>query len=94
MLGRYNSDILLPENGVVLRANTILDGSDQLNPTFNKKHSFVSIQKYDSRTVDNGTTTYYEDNKVVQKVKYLIEYNVYGGLGTLTGNYSVVCICV
>lgn len=88
LLGRYNSDILLPENGVVLRANTILDGSDQLNPTFNKKHSFVSLQKYETRNVDNGTTTYYEDNKVVQKVKYLIEYNVYGGLGTLTGNYS------
>lgn len=88
LLGRYNSDILLPENGVVLRANTILDGSDQLNPTFNKKHSFVSLQKYQSKNVDNGNTTYFENNKVVQRVKYLVEYNVYGGLGTLTGNYS------
>ena len=88
LLGRYNSDILLPENGFVLRANTILDGSDQLNPTFNKKHSFISLQKYDSKTIDNGPTTYLENNKVVQPVKYLIEYNVYGGLGTLTGNYS------
>lgn len=88
LLGRNNSDILLPENGVVLRANTILDGSDQLNPTFNKKHSFVSLQKYSSRKVDNGTSTYLENNKVVQPVKYLIEYNVYGGLGTLIGNYS------
>jgi hypothetical protein len=88
LLGRYNSDILLPENGVVLRANTILDGSDQLNPTFNKKHSFVSLQKYETRNIDNGSTTYYENNKVVQPIKYLIEYNVYGGLGTLTGNYS------
>ena len=75
-------------NGFVLRANTILDGSDQLNPTFNKKHSFISLQKYDSKTIDNGPTTYLENNKVVQPVKYLIEYNVYGGLGTLTGNYS------
>jgi hypothetical protein len=88
LLGRYNSDILLPENGVILRANTILDGSDQLNPTFNKKHSFVSLQKYETRNVDNGTTTYFENNKVVQPIKYLIEYNVYGGLGTLSGNYS------
>jgi hypothetical protein len=88
LLGRYNSDILLPENGFVLRTNTILDGSDQLNPTFNKKHSFVSLQKYETKTVDNGQSTYYENNKVVQKVKYLVEYNVYGGLGTLTGNYS------
>lgn len=88
LLGRYNSDILLPENGVVLRANTILDGSDQLNPTFNKKHSFISLQKYDTKTVDNGPTTYFENNKVVQKVKYLIEYNVYGGIGTLVGRYS------
>ena len=88
LLGRYNSDILLPENGVVLRANTILDGSDKLNPTFNKKHSAISIQKYATRTVDNGTTTYYENNKVVQPVKYLIEYNVYGGIGTLSGSYS------
>jgi len=76
LLGRYNSDILLPENGFVLRANTILDGSDQLNPTFNKKHSFISLQKYDSKTIDNGPTTYLENNKVVQPVKYLIEYNV------------------
>ena len=88
LLGRYNSDILLPENGVVLRANTILDGSDQLNPTFNKKHSFVSLQKYETRNIDNGSTTYYENNKVVQPIEYLIEYNVYGGLGTLSGNYS------
>ena len=88
LLGRYNSDIFLPENGVSLRANTILDGSDQLNPTFNKKHSAISLQKYATRSVDNGTTTYYENNKVVQPVKYLIEYNVYGGIGTLSGSYS------
>ena len=88
LLGRYNSDVLLPENGVVLRANTILDGSDKLDPTFNKKHSAISLQKYETRNVDNGTTTYFENNKVVQPVKYLIEYNVYGGIGTLTGSYS------
>lgn len=87
-LGRYNSDILLPENGVILRANTIADGSDQLNPTFNKKHSFISLQKYNSQTIDNGVTTFKENTKVIQKVKYLIEYNVYGGIGTLVGRYS------
>ena len=88
LLGRYNSDIFLPENGFALRANTILDGSDQLNPTFNKKHSSISLQKYETRNVDNGTSTYFENNKVVQPVKYLIEYNVYGGIGTLVGRYS------
>jgi len=88
LLGRYNSDIFLPENGVALRANTILDGSDQLNPTFNKKHSSISLQKYETRNIDNGTSTYFENNKVVQPVKYLIEYNVYGGIGTLVGRYS------
>jgi hypothetical protein len=88
LLGRYNSDILLPENGFALRANTILDGSDQLNPTFNKKHSSISLQKYATRSIDNGTKTYFENNKVVQPVKYLIEYNVYGGIGTLVGRYS------
>jgi hypothetical protein len=88
LLGRHNSDIFLPENGVALRANTILDGSDQLNPTFNKKHSSISLQKYETRNIDNGTTTYFENNKVVQPVKYLIEYNVYGGIGTLVGRYS------
>jgi hypothetical protein len=88
LLGRYNSDILLPENGFALRANTILDGSDQLNPTFNKKHSSISLQKYSTRSIDNGTKTYFENNKVVQPVKYLIEYNVYGGIGTLVGRYS------
>jgi hypothetical protein len=88
LLGRYNSDIFLPENGVALRTNTILDGSDQLNPTFNKKHSSISLQKYETRNIDNGTNTYFENNKVVQPVKYLIEYNVYGGIGTLVGKYS------
>jgi hypothetical protein len=88
LLGRYNSDIFLPENGVALRANTIKDGSTPLTPTFNKKHSSISLQKYSTRSIDNGTKTYFENNKVVQPVKYLIEYNVYGGIGTLIGKYS------
>ena len=88
LLGRYNSDILLPENGFALRANTIKDGSTPLTPTFNKKHSSISLQKYSTRSIDNGTKTYFENNKVVQPVKYLIEYNVYGGIGTLVGRYS------
>jgi hypothetical protein len=87
LLGRYNSDILLPEGGIVLRSNKIGDTPD-INPTFNKRHSFNMIQKYETRKVNSGTNVFFENNQLVQKVQYLIEYNVYGGLGTTGGLYS------
>jgi hypothetical protein len=87
LLGRYNSDVLLPEGGVVLRSNKIGDTPD-LNPTFNKRHSFNMIQKYETRKVSSGTNVFFENNELVQKVQYLIEYNVYGGLGTTGGLFS------
>lgn len=87
LLGRYNSDILLPENGVVLRSNKIGDTPD-INPTFNKRHGFNMIQKYETRKVNSGTNVFFENNELIQKVQYLIEYNVYGGLGTTGGLFS------
>ena len=87
LLGRYNSDILLPEGGVVLRSNKIGDTSD-INPTFNKRHSFNMIQKYETRKESSGTNVFFENNELIQKVQYLVEYNIYGGMGTTGGLYS------
>lgn len=87
LLGRYNSDILLPEGGVVLRSNKIGDTSD-INPTFNKRHSFNMIQKYETRKESSGTNVFFENNETIQKIQYLVEYNVYGGLGTTGGTFS------
>jgi hypothetical protein len=87
LLGRYNSDILLPEGGIVLRSNKIGDTPD-INPTFNKRHGFNMIQKYGTRKERNGTNVFLENNILVQKIQYLIEYNVYGGLGTTGGLFS------
>lgn len=87
LLGRYNSDILLPEGGVVLRSNKIGNTSD-IDPTFNKRHGFNLIQKYETRKVSSGTNVFFENNELIQKLQYLIEYNVYGGLGTSGGLFS------
>jgi hypothetical protein len=87
LLGRYNSDILLPEGGVVLRSNKIGDTSD-IDPTFNKRHGFNMIQKYETRKESSGTNVFFENNELIQKLQYLIEYNVYGGLGTSGGLFS------
>lgn len=87
LLGRYNSDILLPEGGVILRSNKIGDTPD-VSPTFNKRHSFNMIQKYETRKVNSGTNVFLENNQLIQKVQYLVEYNVHGGMGTTGGLFS------
>lgn len=87
LIGRYNSDILLPDGGSYTRVNKIGDSSD-LNPTFNKRHSFTMLQNYKTRLVDSGTNVFYENNEIIQKIQYVVEYDVYGGLGTLDGQFS------
>lgn len=87
LLGRYNSDILLPENGYVSRVNKF-GSSPDTNPTFNKRHSFSMIQNYKTRKVNNGKSVYFENNEIVENLQYVIEYNVYGGLGSLNGLFS------
>jgi len=87
LLGRYNSDILLPEGGFVSRVNKIGNSSD-INPTFNKRHSFNMFQNYKTRKVKNGKTKFTENGEVIQNLQYLIEYNVYGGLGSENGLFS------
>jgi hypothetical protein len=86
ILGRKNSDILFPENGFIARVNKQFD--DDTNPTFNKKYSFTSLQYYPNRETDSTITNREVISSVYQNVNYLIEYNVYGGLGTITGNFS------
>lgn len=87
ILGRYNSDMLLPPNAAMLRVNKLND-SNSGSPTFNKKFSMIGLQKFDTRKVDNGTDTFIERGQVVQKIKYLIEYDVNGGVGSLLGKFS------
>ena len=81
ILSRFNSDILLPENGVVIRSNKITGDDPQFNPSFNKKRTFIEVNTFPSTKTKATSESYKENNKVIQKVKYLIEYNVYGGLG-------------
>lgn len=83
LLGRYNSDILLPEGGYVARVNKIGSSSD-INPTFNKRHSFSMLQNYRTRKIDNGERSFFENTEITQNVQYLIEYNVFGGLGSVS----------
>jgi len=87
LLGRYNSDVLLPEGGYVARVNKFGSTPDT-NPTFNKRHSFSMIQNYKTRKVNNGKSVYFENNEIIENLQYVIEYNVYGGLGSLTGLFS------
>lgn len=87
LLGRYNSDMLLPEGGSYTRVNKIGDSPD-IQPTFNKKHSFNMLQNYKTRIVDGGTNIFFENNEVTQKIQYVVEYDVYGGLGSLDGLFS------
>lgn len=86
LLGRKNSDILLPENGVMLRTN-----KEFRNPqgvTFNKNYSFSMLQTYPSKTTETEVSTSNVTLSVYQNLRYLIEYNVYGGMGTIGGKYS------
>jgi hypothetical protein len=82
LLGRKNSDIFLPEDGFIARVNT------KNETTFNKKYSFTSLQLYPKRETDSTVTSKEVVLSVYQNVNYLIEYNVYGGLGTIVGNFS------
>lgn len=86
LLGRKNSDILLPEDGVMLRANKEFRTSEGV--TFNKNYSFSMLQTYPSKTTESESSTSDVTINVHQNLKYLIEYNVYGGMGTIGGKYS------
>jgi hypothetical protein len=87
LLGRYNSDILLPEGGYIARVNKIGNTSD-INPIFNKRYSFSMLQNYKTKKVDNGNRTFLENTEINQNIQYLIEYNVFGGLGSTNGSFS------
>ena len=81
-----NSDILLPENGFIARVNKEFRTPDGV--TYNKKHSFNMLQYYPTRQVDSTIEKKEVIFSVYQDVHYLLEYNVYGGLGTVGGLYS------
>jgi len=86
LLGRKNSDVLLPEDGFIARVNKQFESENGV--TFNKKYSFTSLQLYPNRETDSTITSKEVVLSVYQNVNYLIEYNVYGGLGTIFGNFS------
>lgn len=88
LLGRFNSDLLLPPNAAMLRVNKIGTLTENGKPTFNKKLSTVAIQKFDTRKVQEGERTFVENNVVVQRINYLVEYDITGGAGSLLGRFS------
>lgn len=88
IIGRYNSDMLLPPNAAMLRVNKLNETVPNGVPTFNKKFSMIGLQKFDTRKVSSGTDTFLERGTVVQKIKYLIEYGISGGVGSLLGRFS------
>lgn len=79
LLGRNNSDVLLPEGGFMARANKEFKTPD--GTTFNKKYSFMMLQNYQSRTTDRQKSESVENYTNYPPLNYLIEYNVYGGMG-------------
>lgn len=87
LLGRKNSDILLPEEGFITRVNKENRNEDG-SVTFNKKYSFSMLQKYPSREDEKKKIETTTTEKVYQNIQYLIEYDVYGGLGTNNGKFS------
>lgn len=78
LLGRKNSDILLPEDGFIARVNKQIQSSSGV--TYNKQNSFTMLQTYPSRNVETEKTIENVTMSVYQDLNYLIEYNIYGGL--------------
>jgi hypothetical protein len=87
ILGRNNSDMLLPPDSAMFRVYK-KNVNENGNPVFNKKFGMVGLQKFDTRKVENTSQTFTEQGNVVQKIKYLVEYDVYGGVGSLLGKFS------
>lgn len=88
VLGRSNSDVLLPEGGFIARANKISGFDNNGRAIFNRKYGFTMVQKYDYRKLESTFDEKSITNSLYQNLNYLIEYNVYGGLGVLDGKYS------
>jgi hypothetical protein len=86
LLGRNNSDVMLPKNGFIARVNKEFRTNEGV--TFNKRNSFTMLQHYENRKTDSTVETSTTTISVYQNLNYLIEYNVYGGLGTEDGNFS------
>lgn len=86
LLGRKNSDVLLPEEGFIARINKEIRNSDGV--TFNKNYSFSMLQTYQSKTVESEQIVEDITQSVYQDLNYLIEYNIYGGLGKIGKKYT------
>lgn len=79
LLGRQNSDILLPEDGFIARIDKQFTTNG--TTTFNKNYSFTMLQNYPFRTLGSNTKESEENFTDYPPLNYLIEYNVYGGMG-------------
>lgn len=86
LLGRKNSDVLLPEEGFIARINKEIRNSGGV--TFNKNYSFSMLQTYQSKTVESEQSVEDITLSVYQDLNYLIEYNIYGGLGKIGKKYT------
>lgn len=77
ILGRGNADIIVKENGVLIRTNKIKgDFKPNILPVANDKGAFLQLTKFDISKVKDTNKTYNELIEDVVLTKYLIEYIV------------------
>jgi len=77
ILGRGNADIVVKEDGVLIRANKIKGQFiPYLPPTANNKGGYLQITKFGSSRIDAGERKFTQISQEVLSVNYLIEYNI------------------
>lgn len=75
LLGRGNADIVVKENGVLIRANKYKGSlNPQSLPVANDKGGFLQITKFDLNKRFSETKEIIEEKEVVVLVNYLVEY--------------------
>lgn len=75
LLGRGNADVVVKENGVLIRANKYKGTlNPQTLPVGNDKGGFLQITKFDLNKRLSEVKEIIEENEVVVLVNYLVEY--------------------
>ena len=75
ILGRGNADVVVKENGVLIRANKYKGTlNPQTLPVGNDKGGFLQITKFDLNKRLSDVREVIEENEVVVLVNYLVEY--------------------